>query len=242
MTNISLASFGNYFNIVPAFSDRLKNEVYRLRYQAFCIENETFNAKDYPDGREVDQHDPRSAHYLIQYLRTGRYVATTRLILPDHENLDRLFPLEEHSEIDEPGIVQSLDRRNVGEISRFCISKTFKNEIEGDGFSAEERRLFHYISVVLMACVLRAAYDSGVQHIYVTSEPAWFRFVAALGISYVKIGPLAENHGKRYPAVINIADMLTSVAIKNPEVYLLFTGKTIKIPSHKVCVSIPNAA
>ncbi len=236
---MGIARFNDCFDIIPAVSDQLKDDVYRLRYQSFCIENTTFDLKDYPDKREIDKHDVNSVHYLIRHRATGEYAATTRLILPDLKNIEKLFPLEEHSKIDKREEIKSINRAGLGEISRFCISKTFKNG--SNSFSPLDRRMFKHISSILMACVVRASKDNNINYIYVTSEPAWFRFVKNMGIDFIKIGPLAENHGKRYPAIINVNDMMESVRNNNPELFLLFTGKTINILS-VTNVSVSKAA
>ncbi len=112
--------------MVPATSDELKNEVYKLRYQVYCIENEFENAENYPDGLEFDDYDQQSVHYLIRHRKSGDYAATTRLILPDANNPEKLFPLELYCEIDNFAVMQPINRKNLGEVSRFCVSKAFK--------------------------------------------------------------------------------------------------------------------
>ena len=62
--------FNEYFDMVPAVSDELKNEVYKLRYQVYCIETEFEDPKQYPDGMEFDEFDKRSVHYLIRHQKS----------------------------------------------------------------------------------------------------------------------------------------------------------------------------
>ena len=56
-------------------------------------------------------------------------------------------------------------------------------------------------------------------------EPPWFRLVSAMGINFIKIGPLVDYHGNRWPAVIKVADMVDSVAEKNLDIWDLLTNK-----------------
>jgi len=122
--------FNKYFEMVPAISDELKNEVYKLRYQVFCIDNKIFNSGYYPDGLEFDEFDQQSIHYLIRHRKSGKYAATTRLILPDTNNPEKPFPLEEYCEIDNVAVMRHIKREDLGEVSRFCVSEEFNRRKE----------------------------------------------------------------------------------------------------------------
>ena len=237
MTNNTVA-FNEYFEMVPATSDELKNEVYKLRYQVFCIDNKIFNSEHYPDGLEVDEFDQHSVHYLIRHRKSGDYAATTRLILPDANNPEKLFQLELHFEIDNVAVMQPINRRYLGEVSRFCVSKTFKkrnNEAhtlagidadwQPDNFTVNERRSFPHIAIALITCFIKASYENDIHYLFAAMEPAFYRFVSPLGINLTKIGPLADFHGLRQPAAIKITDMLDCVAEKNLDIWNLLTNK-----------------
>ncbi len=244
--------FDKYFEMVQAISDDLKNEVYKLRYQVYCIENEFLNPEHYPDDLEFDDFDQHSIHYLIRHRRSGDYAATVRLILPDANNPEKLFPLEQLCEIDNDAVMQPIDKRHLGEVSRFCVSKAFKkrkNEVNTSAtigsdrqnyFSLNERRTFPHLSLALVACCIKASYENDIHYICLITETPWMRFVSALGINLIKIGPLAVGNyqGKRCPAMIKITDMLDSVAEKNLDIWNLLTNKGcfLQARSHKKLV------
>jgi N-acyl amino acid synthase of PEP-CTERM/exosortase system len=234
--NIIIDHFDEYFEMVPAISDELKNEVYKLRYQVFCIENEFLNVDDNPNNLEIDDFDQHSVHYLIRHRKSGEYAATTRLILPDVLNPEKLFPLELYCEIDNHAVLQPINRVHLGEISRFCVSKAFKkrkNEehtlapIGSDQqieFTLGERRTFPYLTLALIACFIKASYENDIYYLYATMEPALLRFVSTLGINFTKIGPLADYHGKRLPGLIKATDLLDGVAEKNLDIWNFLTN------------------
>lgn len=236
-TNIIIDHFDKYFEMLPAISDDLKKEVYKLRYQVYCIENEFLNSEHYPDDLEFDDFDQCSIHYLIRHRQSGDYVATTRLILPDIHNPEKLFPLELHCKIDNVAVIQSINRRHLGEVSRFCVSKAFKkrkNEAHTltgigsdwqDSFTLDERRAFPHITLALMACAIKASHENNIYYFYGSMEPPWVRFLSAMGINFIKIGPLVDYHGDRWPAVIKVTDMLDGVAEKNLDIWNLLTNK-----------------
>ena len=227
--------------MVPALSDELKNEVYKLRYQVYCIENgEKTGFKlplDHPEGLEFDDYDQQAVHYLIRHRKSGDYAATVRLILPDADNPEKLFPLECYCEIDNLAAIQPINRKHLGEVSRLCISKAFrkrKNDaynlesIDSDRqsyFTLDEKRTFPLISLALMACCVKASYENEIHYAYGSMEPPWFRLVSKSGIHFIQIGPLVDYHGERWPAVIKIADMLACVAEKKPDIWDLLTNK-----------------
>lgn len=229
--------FNEYFEMLPASSEELKNEVYKLRYQVYCIENVFLNAEHYLDELEFDDYDQHSIHYLIRHRKSGDFAATTRLILPCANNPEALFPLEKYCVIDNAEVMAVLDRVYLGEASRLCVSKTFKrrkNEAgnvldihsDSDGyFSQAERRTFPHLSFALIACLIKACHENNINYFFGTLEPAWFRFLSSSGIYFTKIGPLTDYHGERWPGVIKVTDLLDGVAEKNLDIWNLLTNK-----------------
>ena len=239
--------------MVPALSDELKNEVYKLRYQVFCIDTKIFNSQHYPDGLEFDDFDQQAVHYLIRHRKSGDYAATTRLILPDANIPEKPFPLELYCEIHNVALMQDIDRKHLGEVSRFCVSKTFKNrkneahtlmgiDCEWQNYYTQnEQRTFPYISLALMACFVKSSYENDIHYLFASMEPSFLRVVSALGINLIKIGPLVDYHGRRWPVMIKITDLLDCVAEKNMDIWNLLTDKgciwqtrPIEIPSKSV--------
>ncbi|MFN3920736.1 MAG: GNAT family N-acyltransferase, partial [Methylohalobius sp.] len=104
------ARFYEYFKLVHATTEALKREVYKLRFQVYCLETGFERKEDcqvfYENGQEVyletDSYDCRSDHYLIRHNRSGLYAATVRLVLPDPGNPQALFPIEEHCVLQAP--------------------------------------------------------------------------------------------------------------------------------------------
>ena len=225
--------FNEYFEMVPAISDELKNEVYKLRYQVYCVENAFLNPEDYPDNLEFDEFDSRSVHYLIRHRKSGDYAATVRLILPDPHNSEKIFPLELYCEIDNVAVMRTINRKHLGEASRLCVSKTFKRRkieeaIDSDShdyFSPAERRSFPIISFALIACLIKMCHENNIDYFFGTLEPAWFRFLSSAGIYFTKIGPLSDYHGDRWPGVIKVTDLLDGVAEKKLDIWNLLTHK-----------------
>jgi N-acyl amino acid synthase of PEP-CTERM/exosortase system len=221
--------------MVQADNSALKQEVYKLRYQVYCLETGFENPEDFPSEIEKDEYDDESIHFLIQHKRTGEYAATTRLILPNIEHPEKLFPMEKHCVIDRLDLVGHLQRSKIAEVSRFCVSKTFKrragelgtvtgiNKSTENPFSEDERRSFPHITVGLLACLIYGCNQHGVSHWYAVMEPALIRFFTYIGMYFTGIGPVVEYHGKRQPCVIEQDYLLSGVKEKNVQVWELLT-------------------
>lgn len=236
--------FNEYFKIVPAVTDELKKEVYKLRYQVYCLETGFEDPEQYPDGMEFDEFDSHSAHCLIYHRKLGVYMATTRLILPDANNLDKLFPIEIHSQIDNFDALEHISRNHLAEVSRFCVSKEFRrrknelNTITGANtridsgistepekvFTQDERRIFPSISLALAACSIKMSQENNIQDWYAVMEPALIRVFSTLGMGFIEIGPLTDYHGKRRPCTIKVTDLLEGVANKDLNSWNMLTN------------------
>jgi len=236
MSQNIVETIGDHFRMVAAVTPELKEVVYRLRYQVYCVETGFESSTNFPDGQEKDEYDELSAHYLIQHLKTGYYAATTRLILPDTQSLGRLFPIEQHSQIKRRDILETIPRPELAEASRFCISKDFKRRPGEQGtvagipqdvgeyhFTEAERRTIPFLTLALIACLVRLSMQNGITHWYAIMEPALVRYFTRLGIYFIPIGPVTDYHGWREPCIIKLQDLLDGTKEKNPKAWDLLT-------------------
>jgi len=239
LANNIIDVFNEYFEMIPAISDELKLEVYKLRYQVYCIENGGKtgfkNPVDHPEGIEFDEYDQHSVHYLIRHRKRGNFMATTRLILPDPNNREKLFPIELNSQIDNINLLKNMPRHNLAELSRFCVSKEFrhrKNEYpllstndldSAAAFTQEEKRSSSHLTLALFACAIRMSSENNIHYWYALMEPALMRLISILGIHFIEIGPLVNFYGMRQPCVIKVDDLLDSVAKKDLDYWKMLT-------------------
>ena len=112
------------FQLVLANTPDLLQEVYRVRYQVYCIENQ-FEDQN-PHGLERDEFDDHSVHSLLVDAASHRSVGTVRLVMPRSES--GLLPF--HRVCEGAGRFNSdlLPYKTTAECSRFAISKTFRRD------------------------------------------------------------------------------------------------------------------
>ncbi len=234
--------FYEYFELVPAVNDPLRHEVYKLRFQVYCLETGFERLEDcecvIEDGVTVylerDAFDTRSDHYLIRHRRTGLYAATVRLVLPDPDDPQAPYPIEGHCRLDTPVSDPGI-RCHLAEISRFAVSKDFKKRrgesgtLAGIGeqtkvyFEEDERRILPHITVGLFAAIVRMTRAHDITHWYGVMEPALLRLLRLFGIRFVPIGPDVDYHGLRRPCLAEVEEVLPNMKKVNRAVWDLIT-------------------
>ena len=86
------STFKQYFEIVPALSDALKDEVYRVRHQVYCEDLKFEPVRS--DKRETDEYDPHSLHLLIRSVKTNEFIGCTRIVRPFPDDPSHPLPFE----------------------------------------------------------------------------------------------------------------------------------------------------
>ena len=104
-------------------------------------------------------------------------MATTRLILPDPNNPEKLFPLELSSQIENFEALKHISRPHLAEVSRFCISKDFRRRVNESkavtGIDPDlkvlvtlDLRRTPQITLALLACLIKMSYENDIHDWY----------------------------------------------------------------------------
>lgn len=236
--------FHAYFTIVPAVTAELRDEVFALRYQVYCIEHQFENHAEYAGGKEKDRFDARSVHMLIRHRATSLCAAAVRLVLADADEPQALFPIElgcgEGFTEEARWRIAALHRPRVAEISRFAVSKEFRRRlgeaetvsgvspraVYTDGLATDSRRRgFPYITLGLFAAIVRMSVDQGVTHWFAVMEPTLLRLLQRFGIYFPPVGPIVDHHGLRRPTLAAAATVVNGIRSKRPDVWEIVTDR-----------------
>ena len=213
------SAYTRYFDVVRADTPLLLDEVYRLRYQVYCVENAFENPAEHPNRRETDAYDHRSVHALLRHRPTDMFAGSVRVILPGTEESQPL-PLEAALASRDRVLPKRIPRRTTAEISRFLVSKEFRRrrgeERNADfGICAgtaepafEERRTAPYITFGLLGGALEICTQFGITHICAMMEPALIRILRRSGVEFEEIGAPIDHHGLRQPCVARLRDLV----------------------------------
>ena len=217
-----ISSYADHFTVVRADTPALLDEVFRLRYQVYCLENSGFeNPDEHQDGRERDADDKRSVHALLMHRRTGTFAGTVRVILPP-PNASLSHPLPIH------GLLQAQGKKflsqlppvcDLAEISRFAVSKEFRRRrgeeryadadwSNGSESVLDERRSLPFITFGLIGAVLEICQEQRVPWIAAVMEPALIRIFRRFGVNFERIGEPVKHHGTRWCCVAQLSDLV----------------------------------
>jgi N-acyl amino acid synthase of PEP-CTERM/exosortase system len=235
-----------YLTVVEANSTELLDDVFRLRFQVYCLERGFEDAAEYPDGRERDHDDSRSAHFLVFYRGTGSPLATAagtvRFIMP-RPGIELpvlgLLSAEERRLVDLP-----LD--STAEVSRFAVAKAFRRRLENELFGNSIRsgtvegpfgQRLPLLTFGLLRAVVMMSIHGGITHIVAMMEPALLRLLARLGVEFNAIGKPVEHHGERQPVWATMTSLVERVKRRCPELWDFATDAGRELPAQKALVS-----
>jgi N-acyl amino acid synthase of PEP-CTERM/exosortase system len=214
-------AFKQYFEIVPAFSDALKDEVYRIRHQVFC-EELAFEPQR-PDRRERDDYDIHSLHLLIRSVKTGEFMGCTRIIRARPEDPHYPLPFEKtcaaalDRSIVDPA---KLPRDTIAEVSRLAVIARFRARrdeqkspltISDNDFGTLAQPRFPYIPVGLYFASAELAILNDIDTLFVLTEERLARHFRTLGIKIETIGAPVEHRGQRIPSMIPTQGFINNI-------------------------------
>jgi N-acyl amino acid synthase of PEP-CTERM/exosortase system len=236
-----LDAYNRYFKVMLV-DDKpdLITEVYRLRYQVYCLEHPFEDPAQFPDQLERDGYDDRSMHSLLIHRPSGVIAGTVRLILPD--SVDPVGSLPIDSVCHEPKFKDpaGMPRAHMAEVSRFAVSKSFRRRVGESGSPTAvtdeslaameaaqkdmaDRRLAPHITLGLIESLVDMSVRSGTTHWCSVMERALLRLLTRIGIHFENLGPQVDHHGRRQPCFIELKTLLARVKEERYDVWEILT-------------------
>lgn len=181
--------------VLVADTPELIAEVFRLRYQVYCVE------KGYEpgyDGMESDEFDSDARHVLLIHRASGDAVGTVRVVPSSSTSGVRGLPM---AAVCAPSVMRNLPPRTTGEISRFALSKQRRMSCRAGSM----------VRLGLMQGIVRLSGELGLADWCAIMEPMLLRLLRMNAIHFAPLGPLVEYHGLRQPSCGNIARVLAQM-------------------------------
>ena len=213
--------FEQYFQIVPALSPHLIDEVFKIRHRVYC-EDLGFEPVR-PDRRERDQYDAQSLHLLIRSVQTGEFVGCTRLIRVRALDPQPQLPLERAcAETIDRAIVDpaKLPRDAIAEISRLSVIAGYRQRkgerhkavgLSDRDFGTYQKPRFPYILVGLYLGIIELARLHDIETLFVLTDPRLARHLGRIGVEIRPIGSGVEYRGTRVPSMMRTHDIISSL-------------------------------
>lgn len=209
------SGFRKYFAIQPATDATLCNQVYRTRHEVYC---EEFGfAPVHPDRREIDEYDARSLHCLLRTRSNpSEPVGCARVIFAQAGASGCSLPFEHICRMTlDRSIInpELLHRGSIAEISRLAVRAGWRRRqgesrasapIQEADFGTAFHPRFPYIPISLCLGALALASRSGIETLFVLTEPRLASHFAKLGVDVRQIGGAVEHHGTRIPSMMDV--------------------------------------
>src|SRR3989304_5425916 len=202
------------------------NEVFKLRYQVYCIECGFESTEDHPAGSERDEYDEHAVHFIARD-RNGNIVGTVRLIVASELG----FPIERYckTKLD----TSLIPKDSAVEVSRLAISKLYRRR-SGDGLygatnaavddgSVQGHRRRPEIVLGLYKAMYRESKWLGGGNWYAVMEKSLFHLLKGSGVVFNQIGDVTEYHGNRIPYIARLSNIERQIAQNKPELFRFFT-------------------
>lgn len=226
--------FEKYFDIILADTPELLYECRKLRFQVLCIENHYLKEEENKNSLEEDTYDNKSAHCLILHKSSGLYAATVRLVLPTQNNPSVDFPIESFLTEkcrEEYNKLMHAPREHLGEISRFMISKQFRQRVGEsnvfDGINNDfgmlspkmKRQFAAQISLGLFKAIFKMSHQHDIQFWLALMEPRLIRLLARVGIHFNHLSESIEFFGDRHVCFENTTEILMGIKRQRPDIW-----------------------
>jgi N-acyl amino acid synthase of PEP-CTERM/exosortase system len=240
--------FRSRFELMPAVSKALVEQVYRVRHRAYC-EELGFEAIR-PDAQERDDFDGHAVHLLLRKAGQVAPVGCARLVRPDPTNPSVPLPFERFCaasldrSIVDPAL---LPRSTVAEVSRLAVVREFRRRkgearqpaplSEGD-FGTEENPRFPYILVSLYLGIVAIADIHGIESLFMLTQPRFAGHFARLGVTVRQIGSPIEHRGLRIPSMMSVSQILSGLNEATRPLYLELTEEVTR--TMRACGAPPD--
>lgn len=219
-----------------AEDEKLKQEIYRLRYRIYVEEFGFESPDDHPDGFEKDIYDDHSIHFAGVNSETGEVVATMRIVLHSHMG----FPLEHIDEVSFVG--EPSDLKKIIEVSRFAVDASYRRRKEDILFKGKDivekqefdrrrsqrnttdRRQKPVVVYGLFRLLYQTTKKLGVKNWCMISEEYLHAALSKIGFIFHPIGRKVDYHGIRTPYIAFI-DEMEEGWMKHRKEFILFLSE-----------------
>lgn len=222
-------AFKQYFEIVPAISDELKDEVYRIRHEVYCEDLKFEPTRS--NGHEKDEYDANSLHLLMRSVKTNEYVGCTRIVRPPPENLNHPLPFETTcAAVLDRTIIDplKLPRQRIAEISRLAVIANYRRRkgeensafsISSEDFGTPKQARFPFIPIGLYLGTTELARLNGIETVFVLTEDRLANHFGKLGFDLQHIGSPVEHHGQRIPSMMSVSRTIRDMRVNFKPLY-----------------------
>lgn len=222
-------------------NEAIRQKMFALRYEVYCLERKFLPADRYPAGLEYDEHDYCSTHF-VALNRARELAGTARLVQPRG---DQPFPFETHC----GALLENVrlpPKNQCGEVSRVIVHSNYRRRrgdssegvardflsaatpvgLSGAGPGQHERRSNRpEILLGLHRQMYHYSLDAGVRYWYAAMEKPLARTLRILGFAFRPIGQEVDYYGPVIPYIADLREIERNLAAGDPDLMAWFNAR-----------------
>lgn len=203
-------------------------EIFKLRYQVYCIECAFLQPEKYVDEMEFDDYDSMSTHFAA-YALDKTLVGTVRLVQPA---LPKCYPFELYCKTFADFRMPPRDQS--AEISRLVVKKSHRRGRADGVIGVPGIRTGHDARIapppgiersdrsspMLLLGIYREMFrhsrQNGIRYWFAAMERALVFALNKMGFSFLQIGPKADYYGAVTPHMLDLDELEEKLGDSNP--------------------------
>ncbi|EBY5128060.1 PEP-CTERM/exosortase system-associated acyltransferase [Salmonella enterica] len=224
-----LTELSERFTHLVADTDTLRQECFKLRYKVYCEENDWLQ-KENSYGLlkiEKDIYDNYSVHGLLIHKQTGLFAGTVRIILNKTTTSSNMLPIYLLCKKNKLTLPDLVPIENIGEVSRFCIPKSYRNIIlryenqTTKNYSHVSHSVSDIMTINLIKLLLNLAKENNILQWVAEMAPSLIIHLEKLGIYFDKVGHLINYYGMRQICYKKLDELIIRINIERPDIWNL---------------------
>jgi N-acyl amino acid synthase of PEP-CTERM/exosortase system len=214
-------------------------DIFKLRYQVYCLECAFLQPKHYLDEMELDDYDEFSTHFAA-YTMDEHLVGSVRLVQPGE---GKRYPFELHCNTFEQ--FEMPPREQVAEISRLVVKKSHRrrradNVLDVPGILSDQpdaielppevERRDRTSSMLLLGMyreMFRHSRQHGIRYWLAAMERSLVFALNKMGFRFSQIGPQANYYGAVTPYMLDLDELFEKLDSCNPVLAAWFHEKPL---------------
>ena len=204
-------------------------ELYRLRYDVYCIERAFLSPQAASAGLECDAYDACATH-VGAYTMDDALVGAVRLVKPAPL---RPYPFELHCSTFDQFV--RPPHWLCGEVSRLVVRRSHRRRradsvhgIPGFPRSSEPGLRGPHCPMLLLGLyreMYRHSRCKGIRYWFAAMERSLAHSLDKMGFRFQPIGPVANYYGKVTPYMLDLSELMARLARSNPSLWAWFEEK-----------------
>ena len=200
-------TFSSKFVFYTSEKEGELEEIYKIRYEVYCLERQYLDKNNYPDCKERDIWDKQSVHFVLRNIITNELAASVRLIFDSKYG----FPIEKNFQLE--FTFDNRKRNEFAEISRLIVARKYRKQ---------------FLLLALVRGMYLYVQSKGIKHAFCVLDDSLHPILKKIGFPFKQIGKPSAYQGITTPYVLDLEEMKEYLNRHNPQLRKWLTRGTVE--------------